>query len=97
MDYLLLSGNSGNAFTSIYLMFMSLIPILGIGTVLLIAGAVFLIVYNNNKEYFNNKWAMMTKTDLEYFRYVADRQIEKSDESLKKMQTKAEDRKKDAF
>ncbi len=70
-----------------------IIAIVAIVSVLLIAGAVFLIVYNNNKEYFNNKWAMMTKTDLEYFRYVADRQIEKSDESLKKMQTKAEDRK----
>ncbi len=70
-----------------------IIAIVTIVSVLLIAGAAFLIIYNNNREYIDNKWAMMTKTDLEYFRYVADRRIEKSDESLKKLQTKAEGRK----
>ena len=53
------------------------IALIAIVAVIAILGAVFAFIYSTKKEYVQNKWAMMTKDDTEYFHWVVDRNLEK--------------------
>lgn len=65
------------------------IALIVIAAVLVLAGAVFAYIYSTKKEYVQNKWAMMTKDDTEYFRWVMDKNIAKIEEDFAKRQEEA--------
>ena len=56
------------------------IALIVIAAAIIIIGAVFAFVYSTKKEFVQNKWAMMTKDDTEYFQWVVDRNLEKAKE-----------------
>jgi len=53
------------------------IALISVAAVLIVLGGLFIWFYNTHKDYVQNKWALMTKDDTEYFHYVLDRNIEK--------------------
>lgn len=65
------------------------IALIVIAAILVLAGAVFAYIYSTKKEYVQNKWAMMTKDDTEYFRWVMDKNIAKIEEDFAKRQEEA--------
>ena len=65
------------------------IALIVIAAILVLAGAVFAYIYSTKKEYVQNKWAMMTKDDTEYFRWVMDKNIAKIEEDFAKCQEEA--------
>ena len=65
------------------------IALIVIAAILVLVGAVFAYIYSTKKEYVQNKWAMMTKDDTEYFRWVMDKNIAKIEEDFAKRQEEA--------
>ncbi|MCR5204633.1 MAG: hypothetical protein K6E47_06225 [Lachnospiraceae bacterium] len=65
------------------------IALIVILAIIVLAGAFFAYVYSTQKEYVLNKWALMTKDDTGYFRYVMDRNIEKVENSFVEHKEKA--------
>ena len=56
---------------------------------IVVLGAVFAFFYATKKEYVQNKWAMITKSDSEYFRWVMDRQVTDFEDKLDEKRTEA--------
>ena len=44
--------------------------------IVVIIGATIAIAYATNKEYVQNKWALLTKSDEEYLKWVADKKVQ---------------------
>ena len=44
--------------------------------IIVIIGATIAIAYATNKEYVQNKWALITKSDEEYLKWVADKKVQ---------------------
>ena len=67
------------------------IALIAILTVIVILGALFAYVYSTQKVYVQNKWAMITKNDTEYFRWVMDRNIARVEEEFAEKTAKTKD------
>ncbi|MCQ2497162.1 MAG: hypothetical protein MJ131_11295 [Lachnospiraceae bacterium] len=64
------------------------IAIISVVSLLVIAGAAFAILYATKKEYVQNWWAMLTKSDTEYYQWIADRSLERNVEQVRNSEFK---------
>lgn len=58
------------------------IALIVIAAVIVILGVTFAIVYTTNKEYVQNKWALLTKSDEEYFKWVVDKKTQNTKSAM---------------
>ena len=58
------------------------IALIAIAAVVLILGIAFVILYTTNKEYVQNKWALLTKNDEEYFKWVIEKKTQNTKSAM---------------
>lgn len=65
------------------------IAIISVVSLLVTAGAVFAVLYATKKEYVQNWWAMLTRSDTEYYQWVANRSLDRNVEQMKNIELPA--------
>ncbi|MBR4540922.1 MAG: hypothetical protein IKO54_01975, partial [Lachnospiraceae bacterium] len=58
------------------------IALIAIAAVVLILGIAFVILYTTNKEYVQNKWALLTKNDEDYFKWVVEKKTQNTKSAM---------------
>ena len=69
------------------------IALIVIAAVIVILVVTFAIVYTTNKEYVQNKWALITKSDEEYFKWVVDKKTQNTKSAMLLKLDEAENKK----
>ena len=69
------------------------IALITIFSIILVLGAGFAVIYATKTDYVKNKLALMTKNDTEYFKYVLDRNIEKSEDKFEEKSAEVKNKK----